>query len=96
MINTFDQELSLEWDLLVLATSIPGALMLRSINVRSIKLVFGFEKPVNRRKDVNWRIFIRQMTRYAGGIPRKKALLEREGYDMRRVTIPTKGLSLCF
>ncbi len=33
----------------------------------------------------------RSLTGYGGGIMRKKALLELEGHDMRRFTIPAKG-----
>ena len=33
----------------------------------------------------------RSLTGYGGGITRKKALLELEGHDMRRFTIPAKG-----
>ena len=34
------------------------------------------------------------LTGYGGGILRKKALLELEGNDMRKFTIPTKGTAL--
>ena len=34
------------------------------------------------------------LTGYGGGILRKKALLELEGVDTRRFTVPTKGTSL--
>ena len=34
------------------------------------------------------------LTGYGGGILRKKALLEPEGHDMSRFTIPTKGTAL--
>ena len=34
------------------------------------------------------------LTGYGGGILRKKALLELEGVDLRRFTVPTKGTAL--
>ena len=34
------------------------------------------------------------LTGYGGGIMRKKALLELEGADMSRFTVPTKGTAL--
>lgn len=34
------------------------------------------------------------LTGYGGGIQRKRALLELEGHDMRRFTVPTKGTAL--
>ena len=34
------------------------------------------------------------LTGYGGGIQRKRALLELEGHDMRRFTVPTKGSAL--
>ena len=34
------------------------------------------------------------LTGYGGGILRKKALLELEGVDIRRFTIPQKGTAL--